>query len=142
MFGMGYGMALDSTGFVYILPALLLGLLAQAKVRGAYNKYSKVNSGSGMTGAQVARTILDRNGLYDVVIEQTPGQLTDHYDPRNRVMRLSSTIHGGSSVASMSVAAHEAGHALQHADGYFPLILRNNLAPIVGFSSRFAWIAI
>ena len=142
MFGMGYGMYLDSTWFIYILPALMIGLLAQARVKGAYNKYSKVNSGSGLTGAQVARTILDRNGLYDVVIEQTPGQLSDHYDPRNRVMRLSSTIHSGSSVASMSVAAHEAGHALQHADGYFPLILRNNLAPIVSFSSRFVWVLI
>ncbi len=142
MFGMGSGMYLDSTWFIYILPALMIGLLAQARVKGAYNKYSKVNSGSGLTGAQVARTILDRNGLYDVVIEQTPGQLSDHYDPRNRVMRLSSTIHSGSSVASMSVAAHEAGHALQHADGYFPLILRNNLAPIVSFSSRFVWVLI
>ncbi|NLI65545.1 MAG: zinc metallopeptidase [Tissierellia bacterium] len=132
----------DSTWFIFVLPALLIGLLAQAKVSGAYNRYSRVNSGSGLTGAQVARMILDRNGLYDVPVEPVAGQLTDHYDPRARVVRLSSSIYNGSSIASMSVAAHEAGHALQHADGYFPLILRNNMAPIVSFSSRFVWILI
>lgn len=142
MNGLGFGMYYDPTGWIYILPAMLIALLAQAKVKGAYNKYSRVNSGTGLTGAQVARRILDRNGLYDVVIQQTPGQLTDHYDPRTRVIRLSNSIYGGSSVASMSVAAHEVGHALQHADGYFPLILRNNLAPIVNISSRFVWIFI
>ena len=139
---MGYGMYYDSTWFIFVLPALLIGLLAQAKVSGAYNRYSRVNSGSGITGAQVARMILDRNGLYDVPVEPVAGQLTDHYDPRTRVVRLSSSIYNGSSIASMSVAAHEAGHALQHADGYFPLILRNNMAPIVSFSSRFVWILI
>ncbi|MFY9482431.1 MAG: zinc metallopeptidase [Tissierellaceae bacterium] len=139
---MGYGMYYDSTWFIFVLPALLIGLLAQAKVSGAYNRYSRVNSGSGLTGAQVARMILDRNGLYDVPVEPVAGQLTDHYDPRTRVVRLSSSIYNGSSIASMSVAAHEAGHALQHADGYFPLILRNNMAPIVSFSSRFVWILI
>lgn len=142
MNGYGYGMYYDSSWFIFVLPALILGLIAQGKVKGAYNKYSRVNSGTGLTGAQVARRILDRNGLYDVVVEQTPGQLTDHYDPRKRVMRLSNSIYAGNSVASMSVAAHEAGHALQHADGYFPLILRNNLAPIVSFSSRFVWILV
>ncbi|MDR7869890.1 MAG: zinc metallopeptidase [Tissierellaceae bacterium] len=142
MYGYGYGMYLDSSWFIFVLPALLFASFAQMKVKGAYNKYSRVNSGSGLTGAQVARRILDRNGLYDVVVEQTSGQLTDHYDPRRRVIRLSNTIYGGSSVASMSVAAHEVGHAIQHADGYFPLVLRNNLAPIVNFSSRFVWIFI
>ncbi|HZK01154.1 MAG TPA: zinc metallopeptidase [Tissierellaceae bacterium] len=142
MYGLGYGMYMDSTWFIFVLPALLLGLFAQSKVKGAYNKYSKQNSDTGLTGAQIARRILDRNGLYDVVVEQTAGQLTDHYDPRNRIMRLSNHIYGGSSVASMSVAAHEAGHALQHADGYFPLIIRNNLAPIVNFTSRFVWVFI
>lgn len=138
----GYGMYMDSTWFIFVLPALLLGLLAQGKVKSAYNKYSKQNSDTGLTGAQIARRILDRNGLHDVVIEQTAGQLTDHYDPRNRIMRLSNSIYSGSSVASMSVAAHEAGHALQHADGYFPLIIRNNLAPIVNFGSKFVWVFI
>lgn len=142
MYGYGYGMYLDSSWFIFVLPAILFASFAQMKVKGAYNKYSRLNSGSGLTGAQVARRILDRNELFDVVIEQTPGHLTDHYDPRKRVLRLSKTIYGGSSVASMSVAAHEAGHALQHADGYFPLILRNNMAPIVNFSSRLVWIFI
>ena len=142
MYGSGYGMYYDSSWFIYVLPALIIGLIAQGKVKSAYNKFSRVNSGSGLTGAQVARRILDRNGLYDVVVEHTAGQLTDHYDPRTRIVRLSNSIYGGTSVASMSVAAHEAGHALQHADGYFPLLLRNNLAPIVNFSSRFVWIVI
>lgn len=142
MLGTGYGMYMDSTWFIYILPAMLLGLFAQAKVKGAYNKYSRVNSGTGLTGAQVARRILDRNGLSDIVVEHTGGQLTDHYDPRTRVVRLSNSIYNGSSVASMSVAAHEVGHAMQHADGYFPLVLRNNLAPIVNLTSRFVWILI
>ncbi len=135
-------MYLDSSWFIFVLPAIIFASIAQMKVKSAYNKYSRVNSGSGLTGGQIARRILDRNGLNDVVIEQTPGQLTDHYDPRKRVIRLSSTIYGGSSVASMSVAAHEVGHALQHADGYFPLVLRNNLAPLVNISSRFVWIFI
>lgn len=142
MYGLGYGMYYDSSWFIFVLPALILGLLAQGKVKSSYNKFSKVNSGTGLTGAQIARRILDRNGLYDVVVEHTPGQLTDHYDPRTRVIRLSNSIYSGNSVASMSVAAHEVGHALQHADGYFPLILRNNMAPIVSFSSRFVWILI
>lgn len=138
----GYGMYYDTTWWVYVFPALILASFAQLKVKGAYGKYSKVNSGTGLTGAQIARMILDKNGLYDVAVEHTGGQLTDHYDPRTRVVRLSSSIYNGNSVASMSVAAHEVGHALQHADGYFPLILRNNMAPIVGFSSRFVWILI
>jgi len=141
MYGMPYGY-LDSTWFIYVLPAMLLALWAQAKVKGAYNRYSRINSGTGLSGYEVARMILDRNGLYDVRIEQVPGQLTDHYDPRSRVVRLSRHIYNGSSIASMSVAAHEVGHALQHADGYFPLVLRNNLAPIVNFGSRFVWIFI
>lgn len=138
----GYGMYYDSSWFIYVLPALILGLIAQGKVKSAYNKYSRLNSGSGLTGAQVARRILDKNGLYDVAVEQTPGQLSDHYDPRTRVVRLSNSIYSGSSVASMSVAAHEVGHAIQHDEGYFPLILRNNLVPLVNFSQKFVWVVI
>ncbi|MFA7533023.1 MAG: zinc metallopeptidase, partial [Tissierellaceae bacterium] len=88
------------------------------------------------------RIILDRNGLQDVRIEHIGGKLTDHYDPRSKVVRLSNTIYGGTSIASASVAAHEVGHAIQHADGYYPLILRNNIAPIANIGSRFAWILI
>ena len=131
-----------SSWILFVFPAMLFASYAQMKISSAYNKYSRVPSGTGYTGAQIARMILDRNGLYDVRIEQTPGQLSDHYDPRTRVLRLSNSIHNGSSVASMSVAAHEVGHALQHADGYFPLVLRNNIAPIVSIGSRLVWVFI
>lgn len=137
--GLFYG---DTSWLIYVLPAMLLASFAQMKVSNAYKKYIRVSSGTGYTGAQIARIILDRNGLTDVRIEQTPGQLSDHYDPRTKVVRLSNSIHNGSSIASMSVAAHEVGHALQHAEGYFPLILRNNMVPIVNFSSRLVWIFI
>ncbi|HEY8361964.1 MAG TPA: zinc metallopeptidase [Tissierellaceae bacterium] len=137
-----YGMMYDYTWIVYVLPALLLAMLAQLKVTSAYNKYSRISNGTNLTGAQIARMILDRNGLYDVRIEPVRGQLTDHYDPRTRTVRLSSSIYNGTSIASMSVAAHEVGHAIQHAEGYFPLILRNNIAPIASFAARFSWIMI
>lgn len=143
MYGRYYmGGFLDSSWIIYVLPAMLLASFAQMKVSSSYQKYSRVSSGTGYTGAQIARIILDRNGLHDVRIEHTPGQLTDHYDPRTRVLRLSNSIYSGNSIASMSVAAHEAGHALQHADGYFPLVLRNNIAPIVGIGSRLVWVFI
>ncbi|MGO1469279.1 MAG: zinc metallopeptidase, partial [Tissierella sp.] len=89
-----------------------------------------------------ARMILDRNGLNNIRIERTPGTLSDHYDPRTKVLRLSNSIYSGKSIASMSVAAHEVGHAIQDAEGYFPLVLRNNMAPIVNFASRFVWMFI
>lgn len=142
MYGGFYGPWIDVTWIKYVLPAVLLASFAQMKVTSAYNKYSRVSSGTGYTGAQIARMILDRNGLRDVRIEMTPGQLSDHYDPRTRVVRLSNAIYSGSSIASMSVAAHEVGHALQHDEGYFPLVLRNNIAPIVGIGSRFVWLFI
>lgn len=139
----GYeGLFYDSPWLIYVFPAMLLASYAQIKVSNAYKKYSRVSNDTGYTGSQIARMILDKNGLNDVRIEQTPGQLSDHYDPRTRVLRLSNSIYNGSSVASMSVAAHEVGHALQHADGYFPLVLRNNMAPIVGISSRLVWVFI
>ena len=133
---------IDTPWLIYVLPAILLASFAQMKVSSTYTRYSRVSSGTGYTGAQVARMILDRNGLTDVRIEMTPGQLTDHYDPRTKVIRLSNAIYNGNSVASMSVAAHEVGHALQHDEGYFPLILRNNMAPAVGIGSRFVWLFI
>ncbi|WP_352169736.1 zinc metallopeptidase [Proteiniborus sp. MB09-C3] len=117
-------------------------MYAQSKIQSAFNKYSRVSSRSGYTGAQVARRILDRNGLYDVNIEHISGRLTDHYDPRSRVLRLSSTVYNGTSLASLGVAAHEVGHAIQHADGYSFLIFRNTIAPIAGFGARFVWILI
>lgn len=128
--------------FIFLIPAILFAMYAQSKIQSAFNKYSRVGSRSGYTGAQVARRILDKKGLYDVNIEYSPGKLTDHYDPRNKVLRLSSTVYNGTSLASLGVAAHEVGHAIQHADGYSFLILRNTIAPIAGFGSRFVWLLI
>lgn len=142
MGGLYYGADYYSTWIIFVLPALIFASFAQLKIKSAFNKYSRISSETGLTGAQVARMILDRNGLYDVRIEQVRGSLTDHYDPRSRVVRLSPSIYGGNSIASMSVAAHEVGHAIQHADGYFPLILRNNIAPIANIGSRLVWIFI
>ncbi len=131
-----------SSWMIFVLPAMLLAIYSQSKIKSSYEKYSKINSGTNLTGAQVARMILDRNGLNEVHIEQVSGTLSDHYDPRTKVLRLSNSIYSGSSVASMSVAAHEVGHAIQDAEGYFPLVLRNNMAPIVSFGSRFVWVFI
>jgi hypothetical protein len=120
---------------LFSLPALLLGLWAQAKVRSAYGKYSQVRTTTGLTGAQVARRILDINGLYDVAVEQVGGFLSDHYDPRSRVLRLSPDVYRGNSVASAGIAAHETGHALQHQQGYAPLNLRSAMVPSVQIGS-------
>ncbi|QQY80787.1 hypothetical protein EDD65_10574 [Keratinibaculum paraultunense] len=127
---------------LFLFPALLFATYAQIKVSASFNKYLMVANRSGYTGKEVARMILDRNGLYDVRIESVGGQLTDHYDPRTKVIRLSRDVYNGDSIAAVSIAAHETGHAIQHSEGYFPLILRNNIAPIVGLSSRFVWIFI
>lgn len=136
-----YGFRFDPT-IIILIPAIIFAMYAQTRVQTTFNKYLRVGSRSGYTGAQVARMILDRNGLHDVRIERIAGRLTDHYDPRSRVVRLSSPVYNGTSVASLGVAAHEAGHALQHANGYFPLILRNNIAPIASFGARFVWILV
>lgn len=137
-----YGGYYGGSWMLFALPAMLLAFYAQAKVNSAYQKYSKIGSGINLTGSEIARKILDKNGLNYIRIEQTPGVLSDHYDPRAKVLRLSNSIYSGNSIASMSVAAHEVGHALQHAEGYFPLILRNNIAPIVSFGSQAVWIFI
>ncbi len=123
----------DPIYLLFALPALLLGLYAQIKVQSAMNRYSRVPAGT--SGAQAARTLLDSNTLYDVQIEESRGFLSDHYDPMKRVLRLSPQVARGNSVASVGVAAHEAGHALQHATGYWPLQIRTGLVPIVQFGS-------
>lgn len=138
----GYGGGYYSSYIIFVLPALLFAGYAQMKITSTFNKYLRVSSNTGMTGSQIARLILDRNGLYDVHIEQVRGNLTDHYDPRTRVLRLSQNVYGGSSIAAMSVAAHEVGHAIQHSEGYLPLILRNNIAPVANIGSRMVWIFI
>jgi len=126
--------------FIILLPALLLSLWATISVQSRFSEYSKVRSRIGMTGAELARFILDSAGLYDVKIEALPGTLTDHYDPRTRVVRLSQATYSSDSVASLGVVAHEIGHAIQHAKGYVPLVIRNTIAPVAQFSSNLAWI--
>jgi Zn-dependent membrane protease YugP len=126
----GYGLYL-----LFSLPALLLGFWAQMKVRSAFNKYSRVRSFSGLTGSQIARRILDSNGLRDVRVEQVGGFLSDHYDPRNKVLRLSASTYNSPSLAAAGVAAHEAGHALQDEKGYFMLQVRTAMVPTVQLGS-------
>ncbi len=125
----------DSTFFCFIIPALILGFVAQAMVKSKFNKYSKVRTMRGLTGAQVARQILDTNGLYDVKVEETQGFLSDHYDPRSRTLRLSPNVARVPSVSAVGVAAHETGHALQHANGYLPLQIRSLMVPAVQIGS-------
>lgn len=131
-----------SSWFIFVLPAMVLAGFAQMKINSAFSKYSKVPSGTRYTGSEVARIILDKNGLQSVVIKQIGGKLTDHYNPKTRELSLSTSVFRGSSIASLSVAAHEVGHAIQHAEGYFPLMLRNNIAPIANIGSRLVWIFI
>lgn len=116
---------------VFALPGLLLGLYAQARVRSAFAQYERVRSATGMTGAQAARRILDSNGLYNVAVERVNGFLSDHYDPRQKVLRLSPQVYDTPSLAAVGVAAHEAGHALQDKQHYAPLQLRSALVPSV-----------
>lgn len=132
---MYYPIWYDPTFFIFIVPALILGLIAQAVVQGRFNKYSQVRTLRGLTGAQAARAILDANGLVDVTIEETTGFLSDHYDPRTRTLRLSPEVARSPSIAAVGVAAHEAGHALQHASGYFPLQIRSAMVPAVQFGT-------
>lgn len=116
---------------ILLIPALILSIWAQAKVNGNFRKYSKVYNRRGYTGADVARRILDMNGLYQVQIERVSGNLTDHYDPRTNVVRLSEATYSSQSVGAIGVAAHEVGHAIQHATGYLPIRLRNGIVPLV-----------
>lgn len=124
---------------IIVVPALLLALYAQYRVRSAYARWSQVPIASGLSGARVAQEVLRRNGLSDVEIERTDGILSDHYDPRSRTLSLSSDVHDGASVASAGVAAHETGHAIQHAREYAPLALRSAVVPAAQFGS-FLWL--
>lgn len=133
-YGYGYGYGYLSY-LVFMLPALLLGLWAQASVKGTFNKYSKIANSRRMTGAQAARMILDQNRLTYVRIEQVSGKLTDHFDPRDNVIRLSSEVCNSSSIGAIGVACHEAGHAVQHAEDYGPIKLRNAIIPVCNFGS-------
>ncbi len=125
--------------WLLIVPVMIFALYAQAKVNGTYTKYSRVPAGRGLTGAEAARQLLDAAGLSRVSIEATGGRLTDHYDPRARKLVLSQDNHQGRSVAALGVACHEAGHAIQHAQAFAPLQMRQAIWPIAGFGSWLAW---
>ena len=127
---------------IYFAILLIIPIWAQMRVRSAYGKYSKVPSSSGMSGAQVARKILDDNGLYDVTVEEVHGQLTDHYDPRTKTVRLSTDNYHGHSLAGTAVAAHEVGHALQDAEDYAFLRFRHALVPVANLGSNFSFFII
>lgn len=133
-----YGFYFDPT-YVLIIIGMVISLLAQARVKSAYSKYSRVRSMSGYTGAQTAERILRNAGIYDVRIQHVSGTLTDHYDPSKKVLRLSDGIYDSCSLAAISVAAHECGHAIQHAKGYAPLSIRAALVPVVNFGATISW---
>jgi Zn-dependent membrane protease YugP len=121
-----------------IIPAFILALWAQFKVKSTYKKYSTIASRTGMTGQQAARRILDANGLYNVKVEPIAGELTDHYHPKDKVVRLSEGIYGSPSLAALAVAAHESGHAVQDQVSYAPMYLRANLVPVANIGSTLA----
>lgn len=134
--GMGWGF--DGT-YVLIILAFLISALVSAKMNATFLKYSKVRSYCGMTGAQAAQRILSSAGIYDVRIEHVSGKLTDHYDPSNKVLRLSDAVYGNTSIAAIGVAAHECGHAVQHARNYVPLSVRSAIVPVANFGSQLSW---
>lgn len=125
--------------YVLLIPAIILALFAQTRVQTTFSKYSRVPARSGMTGAEVARELLHSRQIYDVSIERTNGRLSDHYDPRTRTLRLSPEVYGSSSLAALGIAAHEVGHAFQHASEYFPIKLRNAIVPVANIGSNLAF---
>lgn len=128
----------DWTYLVLVLPAILLAVWASANVNRTFKKYANQHSRRGITGAEAARKVLDANGLYHIRIEHISGSLTDHYDPRGNVIRLSDSVYGNTSTAAIGVACHEAGHAVQHAVGYAPIKLRTAIIPITNIGSKLA----
>lgn len=141
MYGYGYGYGgwyFDRT-YILVMIGVIISLFASAKVKSTYQKYSRVQSMSGMTGAQAADQILRNAGIYDVRIQRVSGHLTDHYDPRNKTLNLSDSVYQSTSVAAIGVAAHEVGHAIQDAKHYAPLKFRNSFVPIANFGSSLSW---
>ena len=136
-----YGMYFDPT-YMLIIAGVILSLIASARVKSTYAKYQRVEARSRMTGAMAAERLLRANGINDVVIEHVRGNLTDHYDPSKKVLRLSDSVYGSTSVAAVSVAAHEVGHCIQHNRNYAPLTIRSKLVPVANFGSQVSWIFI
>lgn len=135
---MPYFYGIDMTYIIYVLPAVLLALWAQINVKSTFAKYSKVPSDRGMTGRDAARLILDANGLHHVQVTHVSGELTDHYDPRENIIRLSDSTYNSATAAAVGVAAHEAGHAVQYAQNYFPIKLRSAIVPVTNIGSNLA----
>lgn len=133
LFQMMYDM---NYGLLVILAAFVLGMIARSMINSTYARYSSVGNALNLSGADIARNILENYGLAGVRVEQTPGRLTDHYDPRSQTLRLSDDVYKGRSVAAIGIAAHEAGHAVQHAMGYTPIKIRNALVPVANLGSR------
>ena len=123
---------------VLVIPAVIFSLIAQYKVTSTFKKYSSVLNGRGINGMQTARKILDSNGLYNIKVEHVSGNLTDHYDPKAGVIRLSDSVYNSTSVAAIGVAAHEAGHAVQHSTKYFPMQIRSAIIPVCSIGSNLA----
>lgn len=132
----------DYTWFIFMVPCMILSLYCSAKVHSTFNKYSQVRNRRGLTGAQAAQNVLYSNGVTGVTIEKVAGNLTDHFDPRTNTIRLSESVYDSSSVAAVGVAAHEAGHAVQHATNYVPNKIRSAVVPAAKFGSSLSWILI
>ena len=137
--GRYYGYYYYDPTYMLIIISALISLFAQFLVNSRFSKYSRVRSRSGMTGAQAAERILQSQGIYDVAIQRVSGKLTDHYDPRNKTLNLSDAVYASTSVAAVGVAAHECGHAIQHARHYVPLTIRGALVPVANFGSGISW---
>ncbi len=137
--GLGYFYGIDISYLILVMPALIFAMWASARVNSTFKKYSAVGNRRGLTGADVARKILDMNGLQNIIIERVSGNLTDHFDPKARVVRLSDSTYSSTSVGAIGVAAHEVGHAIQHAQGYGPIKVRNAIVPVVQIASYAAW---
>lgn len=135
-YGYGYGM---SSSYLLVLIGVVICMLASFKMNATFRRYSRMRNHSGITGREAAEQILRQAGIYDVRVEHVAGNLTDHYDPRSKVLRLSDATYNSASVAALGVAAHECGHAIQHDTGYIPLQIRGALVPVVNFGSMIAW---
>ena len=132
-------MYIDWTYIILVLPAVLFTMCASANVKSTYNRYSRQQNSRGMTGAQAARRVLDANGLQNVAIQQIDGELTDHYDPKANMIRLSADVYSGTSTAAIGVACHEVGHAIQYAQDYVPVKIRSAIIPVTNFGSKLSW---
>lgn len=133
---------IDYWYIVLVLPVMVASLIIQAVMKSTYKKYSAVYASAGITGAEMAQRVLREQGVTDVLVSETGGELSDHYDPKNKVVMLSSAVYNGRSVSALGVACHEAGHAVQHANSYFPLVARNAIVPVVNVCSGISWVVL